>query len=342
MNKFPFNEEQKTYFEQVASSMGLKAEYVEKDFWVCWVLNKLYSNPTYMEHITFKGGTSLSKVWKIIDRFSEDIDLTISRDFLGYGGDNSPEKAPSKKQTSERLKGLRSACQQYVINNLMPSLTKDFTDSLPPNLIWSLSMDEEDNDRQTILFEYQSNWPVSGAGYVQPIVRMEFGARSDPWPAEKGCVKAFVAELYPDVFEFSEIKVLALNPQRTFLEKAMLLHEERFRPLVKARAKHLARHYYDLWCLSNCGVADEAINDKSLFEAIAEHREVFFKQSWVDYNTLKRSTLRLAPHPEHLDSWKKDYDAMKEMFLKKPPKFEEIIKVVENLQLKINSSSNSI
>jgi Nucleotidyl transferase AbiEii toxin, Type IV TA system len=340
VNNFPFinKSEQKIYFEQTASEMGLYAPYVEKDFWVCWVLNRLYSNSKLKNHITFKGGTSLSKVWGIIQRFSEDIDLTISRDFFGYGGDNSPENAPSNKQKGKRLKELRKLCQQYVSGDLLSILTEDFKENLPETLTWTLQVDKEDVDGQALLFEYPTNWPTSGTSYVKPVVKMEFGARSDPWPASQGMVKAFVAEKFPDTFGQIEIPVLALAAERTFWEKTMLLHEESFRPVEKPRNLRMARHYYDLWCLINNGVADKAMSDRGLFESVVAHRQVFFNLSWVDYSTLKMGRLKLVPTAEHMDEWKKDYEAMKEMFLGIPPSFEQILLCISDLEFKLNNS----
>jgi len=338
MNKFPFLEqaEQKVYFEQAGASMGLYAPYVEKDFWVCWVLDRLYSQPSISEHITFKGGTSLSKVWGVIERFSEDIDLTINRDFLGFGGEDSPEKATSNNKKKVGLKSLRQACHEYVTNDLYEILNKDFIENLPNGLVWTLKIDESDPDGQTLLFEYPSMWSDLSANYVKPIVKLEFGARSDPWPASQEVIKAFVATAYPKAFTQVEVNVLALAAERTFWEKVMLIHEETYRPVDKLRGQHMARHYYDLWCLINKGVANSAIADETLFDSVAEHRKQFFNQNWVDYETLKKGSLRLVPDEKLLPGWRKDYDDMSQMFLGNPPSFDEILDKIRALEIILN------
>lgn len=339
MNKFPLlqQSEQRVYFEQAGATMGLYAPYVEKDFWVCWVLNRLYSQPNLSDHITFKGGTSLSKVWGVIQRFSEDIDLTINRDFLGFGGEDSPEKATSNNKKKDGLKRLRQACHEYVIKDLYEILNEDFKKNLPEGLVWTLKIDGDDPDGQTLLFEYPSSWSNLSTNYVRPIVKLEFGARSDPWPASQEIVRAFVATIYPKAFTQIEVNVLALAAERTFWEKTMLIHEETFRPVDKPRGPRMARHYYDLWCLINKGVAKNAIADKTLFDSVAEHRKLFFNQNWVDYATLKRGSLRLLPDKEHMSGWRKDYEEMSQMFLGQPPTFDEVLDEIAILEKTLNN-----
>ena len=110
--------ERKVYFIETANRIGIKPELVEKDFWVCWTLQKLFALPEIGSHLTFKGGTSLSKAYRIIQRFSEDIDITISREFLGFGGEHDPKKAPSRKKRREWLESLRARCRDFVSTRL--------------------------------------------------------------------------------------------------------------------------------------------------------------------------------------------------------------------------------
>lgn len=126
---------------QAGAQLNLFEIAVEKDFWVCWTLRKLFELPEWGEHLTFKGGTSLSKCWNLIERFSEDIDIVIDRGALGFGGDNAPESAPSKKQTSKRLKALREACQQYISERIQPALIDVISSDLPGSLEWALESD---------------------------------------------------------------------------------------------------------------------------------------------------------------------------------------------------------
>jgi len=236
-------EDRQLAIEQTAARKGWVPSSVEKDFWVCWTLEQLFTLPELTGHLTFKGGTSLSKAWGLIDRFSEDIDLTIGRNALGFGGENSPERAPSTKQQAKRLKALRAACGALVRDTLLSTLSSRFVAELGADG-WQLVLDLDDPDAQTLLFFYPTCFGVTQARYVRPIVRIEFGARSDPWPVYERAVRPVIAEIFPQVFTQPETIVHALAPARTFWEKAMLLHEETYRPADKPRSRGAARTEY--------------------------------------------------------------------------------------------------
>ena len=264
--------DQRLTLEQTAARVGWVASSVEKDFWVSWILQHLFAMPDLAPHLTFKGGTSLSKAWGLIDRFSEDIDLTIGRDALGFGGANSPEQAPSAKQRSKRLKALKLACSTHVRDVVQPQLLERLNAVLG-GVGWALHLDAEDVDAQTLLFEYPTHFDVQAARYLRPVVKIEFGARSDPWPANERVVRPVMAEYFPQVLEGSDAMVHALAPERTLWEKAMLLHEETYRPADKPRRPRMARHYYDLFRLIKQGVGARALQDQHLFEQVAAHRQ---------------------------------------------------------------------
>ncbi|MFN2289216.1 MAG: nucleotidyl transferase AbiEii/AbiGii toxin family protein, partial [Chromatocurvus sp.] len=168
---------------QAGAQLNLFEIAVEKDFWVCWTLRKLFELPEWGEHLTFKGGTSLSKCWNLIERFSEDIDIVIDRGALGFVGDNAPERALSKKQTSKRLKALREACQQTLSERIHPALIDVISSDLPSTLEWTLESDPDDPDGQTLLLFYPTAFPEQ-AVYLRRAVKIEMGARSDTDPAE--------------------------------------------------------------------------------------------------------------------------------------------------------------
>lgn len=339
MKKFVYlnKTERAAYFQQVGAQMNISPINVEKDFWVCWTLNELFSISELAPNLTFKGGTSLSKVWHLIQRFSEDIDLTISREFFGFGGDNSPEQAESNKKRKKLLGELKAACQQYVGNTLLPKLIIKFKENLPKDEAWTLTLDLNDVDSQTLLFQYPSSFDALQSEYIRPIVKIEFGARSDPWPCSTAIVRSFVSEIYPKAFKYIDISVQALSAERTFWEKSMLIHEETYRPIEKPRGPRMARHYYDLWCLFQKGVAQKAIADDKLFDDVISHRQVFFPQNWVDYSTMKKGTIQLVPRGNQIDGWRSDYLAMNEMFLGFSPTFDALMEVISTLERNINS-----
>jgi hypothetical protein len=209
---------------------------------------------------------------------------------------------------------------------------------MPADKKWSLNIAtlEEDPDEQTLLFEYPGT--LSGSSpYLHPRVKIELGARSDTWPNESPLIKAYLADAFPAILAFDKFPVRTVAPERTFWEKAMLLHEETFRPVSKHRKARLARHYYDLWCLIKKGIAKRAIQNPDLFTGIAEHRAAFFNQNWMDYNTLRQGSLCLMPREDQISTWQQDYNAMRgEMFFGDVPDFDEILETVSSFEKEFN------
>ena len=326
-------------FQQVDDAIGLQAFSVEKDYWVCWTLRELFTLPGIGQHLTFKGGTSLSKAWKLIQRFSEDIDIIVDKEVLGFGGDAAPDNAPSNKQRRDRLERLMIACQKWVQEELQTALAARIAHGLGDD-DWRLEVDPEAPDGQCLLFHYPSVFPPSTAGYVRPVVKIELGARSDDWPHEERSIQPYVLEQFPVLDANPTCRVRVLAAERTFWEKACLLHEETFRPPDKPRKIRMARHYYDLWCLLRAGVAERALGNHALFQRVAEHREIFFRYSWVDYTTHKPGTFRLIPPAEHLAYWKADYQAMLgPMFFGETPSFEDLMAAVAEFEADFNRSA---
>ena len=325
--------------EAAGDALGLDAPSVEKDFWVCWVLRELFMLPKAGPHLTFKGGTSLSKGWKLIERFSEDIDAVVDREFLGFSGEQAPELAPSNKKRNKRIEALMSACQNYIREVMSLELTQRFEKSLPTDLKWRIADDPADNDGQTLLFEYPATF-LSGT-YLQPVVKLELGARSDTEPSGTPEIQPYLAEALPDEMGPSTFKVRAVAPERSFCEKAMLLHEETFRDNEGPKAR-LARHYYDLWCLIRAGIAEKAVDDPGLFERIVAHRAVYFRNNKEAQDSLRPGSLRLLPTGNQRAAWKQDYDAMRDtMFFGATPEFDEILSVVGDFERRFNKSAGA-
>lgn len=335
------NKRQRLIYEQAQSRTGLPSASLEKDFWVCWTLNQLFYSNLWGQSLTFKGGTSLSKCWGLIDRFSEDIDIVIDRTFLGFSGELSPESAPSRKKRKRGLEAMKLASQQFINNDLREDLLSAFTNQLPLTSEWKLDLASTDEDptNQTLLFYYPGVL-ADKVTYIRPVVKIEMGARSDNEPVENCSIHPYLSDVFTDLFNESATQIRALSPERTFWEKAMLLHEETHRPREKKRKlNRMARHYYDLWCLITRGIAQRATTRMDIFERTAFHREIYFRWTWMDYSTLKKGTLRLIPSDEMLVDWRKDYEAMKtEMFFGDIPTFDEVIKIVLAFQDSFNGS----
>ena len=332
-------ERQKKACIELQDEMHLHAQSVEKDLWVCWTLRELFSLPGVGEHLTFKGGTSLSKAWKLIRRFSEDIDLIVDKEALGFGGDAAPDKAASKKQRKARLEALMAASRQWVQGSLQPALATRIATALGDDAACKLEVDPDMPDGQCLLLHYPSAFE-NEAGYIKPVVKIELGARSDDWPNSECPIQPYLAERFPQLMPEGPFSVRVLAAERTFWEKACLLHEETFRPHDKPRKLRMARHYYDLWCLLRAGVGERALANTALFQRVAEHREIFFRYAWVDYSTHKPGTFRLSPPSDHLANWRSDYQAMLgPMFFGEVPDFDEIMEAVSEFEKTFNATA---
>jgi hypothetical protein len=199
-------------------------------------------------------------------------------------------------------------------------------------------VDENDHDGQTLLLHYPAVTGPRSSGYVAPVVKMEFGARSDPWPTSARTVRCFVAERYPTQFGKPDVPVTALVPARTFVEKLLILHEETFRPAKGSLKSRMARHYYDVHRLIEAGIADEVVGDHALFERVVRHRAIYFRQNWVKYDGLGPGTLRIRPLPEQEAAWRADYDAMgAEMFRDPPPSFDDLLESTGEFERRFNA-----
>jgi hypothetical protein len=325
----------------------LRAEVIEKDFWVCWVLRAVFSLPSPPAEMIFKGGTSLSKVHKAIDRFSEDVDLSFDRSALGYGGDHDPAKGPTNKNKKKRLDGLKAACQIMIRERFRPMLEKCFADKLgtPPGPeTWTLSDKADDPDNQTLLFKYPKGLASStgSLSYVQPLVRLEMGARGDQWPASDVQIRPYVAELLPDlrVLNDSTVLVRALAAERTFWEKATILHKLFHCPPHKPLQDKQSRHYYDVVKLYQNGIGKSAVADLDLLRKVSEHQKVFFACSWAKFDEALPGTLRLLPAQTRLSEIKNDYEVMRqEMIFGEAPTLQEIFDVLAEIENEVNSTT---
>jgi predicted nucleotidyltransferase component of viral defense system len=329
--------DRRSAWQKAAEQLRFEAMSIEKDFWVCWTLRDLFALPEIGPHLTFKGGTSLSKAWGLIQRFSEDIDVVVDKHPLGFGGDASPDRARSKKQRKAQIERLMEASRRWVQEVLQPALTMRINSTLG-RFDWKLEVDPEMADGQCLLFHYPSSFCPDEAGYIRPVVKIELGARSDDWPSAERSIRPYVTDAIPQLIS-GTILVRALVSERTFWEKACLLHEETFRPADKPRKLRMARHYYDLWCLIRAGVGERAMAATELFTRVAEHREIFFRYSWVDYTTHRPGAFRLAPREHQVDEWRKDYNAMLgPMFFGDVPTFDEVLDVVRAFEESFNGN----
>jgi hypothetical protein len=303
---------------------------------VCWTLQQLFSIPDIGRHLIFKGGTSLSKVWGVITRFSEDIDVSLGRDWLGFSGAHDPENAPSKGKRKDWIKELGEACAHKIKSEILPAFQKRATEVLGAEG-WSIEIDKE--EPQTLRFRYPSALGKNEREeYIRREVKIEFGARSDAWPAEDKTILPYVADAFPEVVTDTAVTVKVLSIQRTFWEKATILHAEFHRKEGDEMPGRYSRHYADLAALADHPSADASLKNEELRKRVVEHKKVFFASGWASYETAVPSTFRLVPPEYRFPALETDYRAMSEMFFKSPRPWAEIIERLRVLEEAINQS----
>lgn len=323
-------------FIQTGTGRGLTTQMIEKDFWVCWALKRVFTMPSPPAGLLFKGGTSLSKVFKVIDRFSEDVDLSFNRADLGFKDGNDPMNQTGK-QRKRTLESLTTKCQSVIHEDLLPKLLQEFERELRQKngSTWSLTLDPD--DPQAILFQYPALSPYAEQDYIRPIVRLEIGARSEHWPALDRKVSPYAADEHPKLFKNPQCEVRVLDAKRTFWEKATILHQWYHAPLNKPFPDRQSRHYYDVVKLFQHEIGKEAIKDLSLLEKVAEHKATFFPSAWARYEDAKPGTLRLVPLESRLPELRADYAKMESMIFGKVPTLAELIEVLSVIEQQINS-----
>lgn len=320
-------------FQETAAQLGMSKAIIEKDFWVCWSLKQLFALPSFGKQLIFKGGTSLSKAYDVIHRFSEDVDLSIDREQLGFTGDRDPEDPNlSGNQQKKLLQELEAVAKEAVRDQLLAETQAAFGSRLEHS--FTLSVDP--SDPQTILFAYPT-LAESDAGYVKPVVRFEFGARGVQLPAEHIEIAPYLHQAFPDLLADGLVGVKVLGVERTFWEKATILHMLFHQDATKPLADRMSRHYYDMAQLIGHDAKKRALGKLDLLTEVAHHKSVFFKSAWANYDEAKPGSLRLVPNAHLAAALRKDYAGMREMIIGDAPRFDEILATIETFETEINS-----
>lgn len=333
--------ERAALFRECAARRGVPSPVIiEKDFWVCWILKLLFGLEA-PPRLLFKGGTSLSKGYALIDRFSEDVDLAIDRADLGFGGDRDPAGISGTKARQRALDALSKETEAWITGELLAQLR----DPAVAGLSQAHTFEIDGLDQQTILFAYPpalQSGEYGGVRYVQPVVRLELGSRSDRTPTEEVEIQSCIAEDFPSEFATPACIVTTLAPVRTFWEKATILHAENHRPSREAIPRAWlrgSRHAYDLVMMARGRVADQALGEcLGLLEEVAIHKAAFFSSSWANYAGARPGSLRLVPRGEYLSHLRRDYADMALMFLGPRPTFDELIAELKALERSVNRS----
>lgn len=322
-------DERKALLDNMQTTIGLKSAIIEKDWWVTAVLRALFELP-YAQYISFKGGTGLSKCWGLIERMSEDIDIGITREYLGFEG------KLSKTQISDKLR--RAACsfvREHLQYDLKEQMLRDGIDVNQFNVCVNITPITT-TDPEVIWVKYTP--AADTVTYIPPVVKIEVSGRSMAEPTAEMSIESLVDKAAPKA-KFHEPKfiVRAVLAQRTFLEKIFLLHEEFAKAEGLIRVDRMSRHLYDVHRILQTHVAEEALANDELYETVIEHRKTFIGLKGFDYNTLHKPTLSIIPPESIYAAWKKDYATMQEeMIYGESVPFEKIISDLKALNERIN------
>ncbi|MEP5433574.1 MAG: nucleotidyl transferase AbiEii/AbiGii toxin family protein [Flavobacteriaceae bacterium] len=311
--------QKKEVFEALGNQKGIPDFAIEKDWWVVQTLNIIFQMDV-KEQLLFKGGTSLSKAWGLIERFSEDIDLALNREYLGFD---------SGLISKTQVRKLRESSFDFVTGTFYEALQIAFKQNGFEDVTFDFeNLGDGDQDPVSILVNYP--YVTEYEEYVIPRVKVELGSRSLVDPFTNREIVSFVGELYPDrPFADTPITIPCVKPERTYLEKLFLLHEEFQRPKDKIRVRRLSRHLYDLTKIFESEHKPKAL-DETLIISIIEHRERFSGMKGVDYNSLYPPSLNPIPPDKLIKDWEEDYKTMQtNMVPGDSLSFEELLNTVK-------------
>jgi hypothetical protein len=323
------DEQRRASLTQAESESGIQAKAIEKDWWVTLTLKALF-NSAYANHIVFKGGTSLSKCWKVISRFSEDIDIALDPEAFNMKYEDTPTKGYVKKLKREGCKftstQLREALENGLIKLGIPSSTVKVEAAPVP-------ADFPDTDPQILYVKYPSLYPP--IAYIADEVKVEVSVRSLKTPFTQKEIQSILSEVFPNpVYGEAPFLVTVVEPRKTFLEKAFLLHEEFQKPdKGKIRAERMSRHPYDLVSMMETEIGQAALSDYALYDHLITHRKWYTGYTYIDYEMLGHSTIQFVPPVDFIDLYRKDYETMQtEMIYGNTKSFDELLERLKILQ----------
>jgi Nucleotidyl transferase AbiEii toxin, Type IV TA system len=313
--------------EEAATRLHLTALIVEKDFWVGWLLGRLFAMPSLAGQLQFKGGTSLSMVFGAVSRFSEDIDLAILPKAMAFE-ESYFNDAPSASQRRKRMQELGKASEQFV-QRLQPILDAEITSALGSSLAetsW-LSYEIDSNaGTPNLWFNYPSVTPQTNS-YIAKRIKLEFGSLTNQQPAIQATARSMLATVLPEgAFADLASPVVVLDIARTFWEKATILHAEHHRPEHLPIRDRFARHYSDfaaLWLQDAARTSGLARLD--LLADVALHKSRYFASAWANYDSAKAGSFKLVPPQYRWPTLAQDYATMRPMFMTEPPAFAQLM-----------------
>ena len=324
--------ERRNLFRETAARRAMNPAVVEKDFWVCWVLKHLFADPPLGDRMVFKGGTSLSKVFGLIDRFSEDVDLILDWRLLGYGpGQQNPFREFDSATQRDRFNKLfNEQAADYIAGTLMHELNRVF--AACPDVGGAV----DDGDPQAVNVAYPAAFSED---YLRPEVRLEIGPLASWIPSDRHIVQPYSAQTFPRVFDDPDCPVVAISAERTFWEKATILHQQAHR--TSAMPPRYSRHYYDMTKLADSKIKGAALANLELLQDVVTFKQRFYPSGWARYEDAKPGTFRLIPAEERVDELRRDHRDMGVMIFGQRPEFDLIMDTLGHLEDEINGLPRS-
>ena len=320
--------ERKDLFEATAAKIKIRSDAVEKDFWICYAIDHLFNESSFKDLFVFKGGTSLSKAYRAIERFSEDIDLILDwRKVIGE--DVDPTIARSRTKQDQFNKKINSQAALFYRETFVPILEQELKKKLGKSQTVSI----DSNDPMVVNFYYPQLFDVD---YIRPVVRLEIGPLAEWTPSHIAQITPFVAEQYPELFECKATKALTIDIERTFWEKITILHKIANFPDNKALPARYARHLYDVYCMGNSSIKERAFSRKELLERDVAFKLKFYYAKSARYESASLENVSLMPNPCILDSLRADYKSMENMIYGRTPSFEQILDFLSVLEREIH------
>ncbi len=331
--------EQRDLYEATAEKLGTRGEFAEKDFWVCLTLELLFGAAKPDCGLTFKGGTSLSKAFGLIRRFSEDIDVVLAPEDLGVEIYDAEALAKlSRNKQAKAFDGLRERADAYVGGPLRRHLETGMQQAGINDVVVTIAAD----DTQTLLLSYRTVYGGK-ADYIRPTVRVECGPRSARLPSTKCAIKPYVSDVLAGQ-DFTLQAVSTICAERTFWEKAFILHGHhcRFRDetVIPVERNRLSRHYYDVALLYTSSIGNDAVADLHLMQHVREHNQLAFPGAWRKYDEGKAGSFLILPQAEVKRAIEADYEQMKSMVFGEVPSFAWVHDTLEELNARINTSGS--
>lgn len=311
-------------FQETAFMLSTTASIVEKDFWVVWVLDKLFNDAKLSKILMFKGGTSLSKVFNVIGRFSEDIDLIL--DWREVTKDNPKEAKQSKNQQVKFNEHVNENAKIYIKEQLLAQVQA----LLSPLCVCKIDEENPFNINIAYPATFKNN-------YLRNEILLEIGPLASWLPYDSFEINSYAAQKFPKLFTNPTCKVNTILAQRTFWEKATILHQEANRSEDKQLPLRYSRHYYDLVMMARSDIKDKALADLALLKQVVDFKMKFYPASWAKFEAAKAGSLKLLPESYRIAALKKDYTSMEGMIFDKKLTFEEILTGLKILEDEVNS-----